>query len=76
MTANLNLEPERRILVSPSPDTFLDPEALETCAGCGAVHPIQDLSLFFCCGEYFCEQCSCACSIYQVPSSDPDAARY
>jgi len=66
MNAEFNLRPARPVQVSPSPDTFLDPDAVETCAGCGETHPIEHMSLFFCCFEYFCAKCSCACSL------DPD----
>ncbi len=59
---NAELRSARPVQVSPSPDTFLDPEAVETCAGCGEIQPVDKLSLFLCCCEYFCEKCSCTCS--------------
>lgn len=47
MNAELNLGQSRPVHVSPSPDTFLGPETVETCAGCGEIHPVERLSLFF-----------------------------
>jgi hypothetical protein len=71
MNLKLNPRPERPVQVSPSPDTFLDPQTAEICAGCGQPYSIEHLSLFFCCCEYFCEECSCACSFDPAPGPAP-----
>jgi hypothetical protein len=75
MNTAFNAEKARQVQVTPSPDTFLDADTVETCAGCGETHPVERLSLFLCCFEYFCEKCSCACAFYPDPNISTSEAQ-